>query len=73
MIKHDKKVQQRKGQPIHGYKPRAPHPLLIPNSNNNDNQVHAGEGSTGGEEMKTATVNTTKNNTDNNTNENTNS
>ena len=30
MLKHDKKVQQKKGEPIHGYKPRAEHPLLKP-------------------------------------------
>lgn len=28
MLKHDKKVQQRKGEAPHGYVPRAPHPLL---------------------------------------------
>jgi len=37
MLKHDKKVQQRKGQPVHGYKPRAPHPLLTSNNNNSNN------------------------------------
>ena len=30
MLKHDKKVQQRKGEPVHGYKQRAEHPLLRP-------------------------------------------
>jgi len=30
MLKHDKKVQQRKGEPVHGYKKRAEHPLLRP-------------------------------------------
>jgi len=64
MINHDKKVQQRKGQPVHGYKPRAQHPLLMPNDKND--QEHAGEGSTGGEEMMTANANTTNNNTCNN-------
>jgi len=28
MLKHDKKVQQRKGEAPHGYVPRAEHPLL---------------------------------------------
>jgi len=28
MIKHDKKVQQQKGEAPHGYVPRQPHPLL---------------------------------------------
>mmetsp|Transcript_31442 Transcript_31442/g.73996 ORF Transcript_31442/g.73996 Transcript_31442/m.73996 type:complete len:110 (-) Transcript_31442:594-923(-) len=30
MLKHDRKVQQRKGQPAHGYKERSPHALLVP-------------------------------------------
>lgn len=30
MLKHDKKVQQRKGEPVHGYKKRVEHPLLRP-------------------------------------------
>ena len=30
MLKHDKKVQQQKGEKPHGYVPRAPHPLLKP-------------------------------------------
>jgi hypothetical protein len=30
MLKHDKKVQQKKGQQPHGYVPRADHPLLKP-------------------------------------------
>ena len=30
MLKHDKKVQQQKGEQPHGYVPRAPHPLLKP-------------------------------------------
>jgi hypothetical protein len=32
MLQHDKKVQQSKGQPAHGYKARAEHPLLRPKS-----------------------------------------
>ena len=66
MLKHDKKVQQRKGQPVHGYKPRAPHPLLTPNNddNNNNRATAVGEGIAdgGGEEMNKATANTTNNN-----------
>lgn len=30
MFKHDKKVQQKKGEPVHCYKERASHPLLRP-------------------------------------------
>lgn len=30
MLKHDKKVQQKKGQEPHGFVPRASHPLLKP-------------------------------------------
>ena len=28
MLKHDKKIQQKKGQASHGYVPRAEHPLM---------------------------------------------
>jgi hypothetical protein len=28
MLKHDKKVQQKKGEAPHGYVPRAEHPLM---------------------------------------------
>jgi hypothetical protein len=28
MLKHDKKVQQKKGEKAHGYVPRAEHPML---------------------------------------------
>lgn len=28
MLKHDKKVQQKKGETPHGYVPRAEHPML---------------------------------------------
>ena len=34
MLQHDKKVQQRKGEPVHGYKERAQHPLLKPKAIN---------------------------------------
>lgn len=34
MLAHDKKVQQRKGQTVHGYKERAQHPLLQPKAVN---------------------------------------
>ena len=30
MLKHDKKMQQRRGEKPHGYVPRAEHPLLKP-------------------------------------------
>lgn len=40
MLKHDKKVAQKKGQAPKGYVPRAPHPLLQPKE--------GGEGGGGG-------------------------
>lgn len=47
MLQHDKKVQQRKGEPVHGYKERAQHPLLRPKAVNTP-QVQPNNGTNGG-------------------------
>ena len=44
MLKHDKKMAQKKGQAPKGYVPRAPHPLLQPKEE--------GAAANGGEEKK---------------------
>ena len=40
MLNHDKKVQQRKGEPVHGFKPRAEHPLLKEKANATATHTH---------------------------------
>mmetsp|Transcript_20576 Transcript_20576/g.44799 ORF Transcript_20576/g.44799 Transcript_20576/m.44799 type:complete len:83 (+) Transcript_20576:331-579(+) len=44
MFKHDKKVQQKKGEPEHRYKERAIHPLLRPKEAENPAPLTANGG-----------------------------
>jgi len=44
MLQHDKKIQQKKGQPVQGYKERTQHPLLKPKAINSPEPTNGTNG-----------------------------